>query len=123
MPNANHVPAPLVRPKYGIAFKACMFGDPRGERRNCFMDVAYPPREDLLQSRRCHWDEHKLGELAHIKSARSRSIFVSVINEASEVFASGTRKPRLLKRYSIPPFRSDVQIPESIRPEQPLVTN
>src|SRR5215472_16336296 len=124
MPNANHVATPFVWRKYGVAFTLRICGDPPSECRNCFLDVVHSPSEDLPHGCHCHWVQYKLGELAHVESASSRPVFISVINQSSELFASGPCQPRLLKRHStFLPFRSDVQIPKSIWPEWPLVTN
>src|SRR5579862_814709 len=115
MPNANHVAAPLVWRKYDVAFTSRIISDPCGERRDRLLDVAHSPGEDLSQGCHSHWGEHKLGKLAHVEPARSRSVFISVINQSSEIFASCPCQPRLFKRPStFPPFRSDVQIPEPI---------
>src|SRR5579864_20403 len=124
MPNADHVSTPLLCRKYVITFASRILSDPSGESGNCFVDVAHSPGENLLESCDCHWDQHKLGELAHIEAAGARSVLISVINQACEIFASGPRQPRLLKRHSaLPPLRSNVQIAQSVGAEQPFVTD
>ena len=124
-PNADHVSRALLaaaEPSSQSPAASCAIFFRQQRKR--LLNPFHAPGQDLPEGGNRHRRQNELRRLAHIEAARTGPIGIGVVDQPGEIVAAGARDPRLLQGHArLPPFWRDVEIAQSVRAEQPLVSH
>src|SRR5919202_3184631 len=117
----HHVPGPHGRGNHPQAESLCLAFDAVRELPEGHGDVLHAPGEDLAQRLYGHREEYEVAPLADVVASRPRSVRVRVLDQPREVLAALPRDPVVLDGRTLPVSLADVEVTDTVRPEQPLV--